>query len=139
MVSLHLRGTTYLLAPLQTEGVVAKIERMQVHQDQVQRITPLPGKCIIEWDTLPEKIGSLFIPESARARENRVMEPLHTGTVLKMTPAVSPSGVPMDDFKAGDKVLVACTLEDLQDKISITQNNRVRAVIGDTANAASGD
>jgi hypothetical protein len=100
--------------------------------------SPLPGKCVIELDTIPTMSGLLHIPDSAR--ELRTMshsrgKTVHgdsswTGTVKAMTPLVHrPKSFQPEDFKTGDRVLILLLEEDLNQKMIVTQNTRVYAVL----------
>lgn len=99
---------------------------------------PLPGKCLIELDTIPTMSGLLHIPDSAR--ELRVMghakgktvygDSSWTGTVKAMTPlAHRPKGFQPEDFRVGDRVLILLIEEDLNQKMIVTRNTRVYAVL----------
>lgn len=99
---------------------------------------PLPGKCVIELDTIPTMSGLLHIPDSAR--ELRLMshargKTVHgdsswTGVVRAMTPRGHyGKGFQPEDFKPGDRVLILLLEEDLNQKMIVTQNTRVYAVI----------
>ena len=99
---------------------------------------PLPGKCLIELDSIPTMSGLLHLPDSAR--ELRTMshakgktvygDSSWTGRVLVMTPLTHrPKGFQPEDFKTGDRVLILLLEEDLNQKMIVTQNTRVYAVL----------
>ena len=91
---------------------------------------PLSGHCVIALDPLADKIGSLFVPQSAQAL--RVTDISHTGRVLHMTPRKNKNGMSSYElFSAGDRVVVMLLAKDLQDKVISTLNTRVYAVIED--------
>lgn len=93
---------------------------------------PLAGHCIIALDPLADKIGSLFIPQSAQTL--RTTDISHTGRVLHMTPRKNPKtgDVTEELFQVGDTVVVMLLAKDLEDKVISTLNTRVYAVIEDT-------
>jgi co-chaperonin GroES (HSP10) len=102
-------------------------------KELLKSVKPLPGKCIIEFDPFPDKIGSLFIPDVAR--EQRAMsDPVWPATVLAVTPRRNQTtGEPMEEcFKAGDRVYVALLMQDLNAGIIATQSTRVWARIEDS-------
>ena len=99
---------------------------------------PLPGKCLIELDSIPTMSGLLHLPESSQ--ELRTMshakgktvygDSSWTGRVLAMTPLTHrPKGFQPEDFKTGDRVLILLLEEDLNQKMIVTQNTRVYAVL----------
>lgn len=101
---------------------------------------PLPGRCLIEMDTIPTMAGLLHVPDSAR--ELRTMSHVKgktvygdsswTGKVLSMTPRRRPewpSDIPTEDFSVGDKVLILLLEEDLNQEVICTHNTRVYAVL----------
>ena len=82
--------------------------------------------------------GLLHIPDSAR--ELRTMshakgktvygDSSWTGRVLAMTPLTHrPKGFQPEDFKTGDRVLILLLEEDLNQKMIVTKNTRVYAVL----------
>lgn len=100
--------------------------------------SPLPGKCLIELDSIPTMSGLLHIPDSAR--ELRTMSHVKgktvygdsswPGTVLAMTPRGHyEKGYQREDFKTGDQVLILLLEEDLNQKMIVTTNTRVYAVL----------
>lgn len=95
----------------------------------VEGFRPLPGRCIVRLDPLPDKIGSLFIPDIAR--DMRPTEPLHSGTVLAMTPRLKKnSAEPHEEqFQTGDRAILALRMEDLNESIILTHNTRIYAII----------
>jgi hypothetical protein len=107
---------------------------------------PLPGKCLIELDSIPTMSGLLHIPDSAR--ELRLFSEVKgktvhgdsswTGTVLAMTPLNHrPKGFQPEDFKVGDRVLILLLQEDLNQKMIVTANTRVYAVLNSHLPSAS--
>lgn len=131
-------GERPIETPLQTSGRVANNRKTHMHTDtHLQQVRPLPGKCIIKLDPLPDKIGSLFIPDSAR--DMKPTEPLHTGVVVSMSTRKYKPGTSklykyefQEEFQVGDRVLIALTLEDLNRGYVDTLNTRVYAVVGDS-------
>ena len=107
--------------------------------DAVERgFYPLPGRCLIELDTIPTMSGLLHIPDSVQ--ELRLMSQVKgktvhgdsswTGVVLAMTPRGHyGKGYQREDFKPGDRVLILLLEEDLNQKMIVTANTRVYAVI----------
>lgn len=89
----------------------------------------MSGHCVIALDPLADKIGSLFVPQSAQAL--RVTDISHTGRVLHMTPRKNPkTGDTTEElFGVGDQVVVMLLAKDLEDKVVSTLNTRVYAVI----------
>ena len=110
--------------------------------DAIERgFRPLPGRCVIEMDSVPSMIGSLHVPESAQ--EMRLLKETdgksvfgdssYTGKVVAVTSRRSDTTgefIP-EDFCTGDKVLVMLLVEDMNQKIIVTRNTRVYAVIED--------
>lgn len=99
---------------------------------------PISGKCVIELDTIPTMSGLLHLPESSQ--ELRLLshskgktvygDSSWTGTVKAMTPLKHRlKGFQPEDFKVGDRVLILLIEEDLNQKMIITQNTRVYAVL----------
>ena len=99
---------------------------------------PISGKCVIELDTIPTMSGLLHIPESSQ--ELRLLshskgktvygDSSWTGTVKAMTPLKHrPKGFQPEDFEVGDRVLILLIEEDLNQKMIVTQNTRVYAVL----------
>ena len=100
--------------------------------------SPLPGKCLIELDTIPTMSGLLHVPDSARelhTMSHSRGKTVHgdsswTGKVLVMTPLSHyPKGFQREDFNVGDRVLILLLEEDLNQKMIVTRNTRVYAVI----------
>lgn len=94
--------------------------------DQLRNVKPLPGRCVIEFDPFPEKIGSLFIPETAK-EQDPLQDPMWPATVLAMTPRRDPkTGEPrQEQFQVGDRVLLALRGQDLNQQLVATHNTRV--------------
>ena len=100
--------------------------------------SPLPGKCLIELDTIPTMSGLLHIPDSARelrtlshAKGKTVYgDSSWTGKVLAMTPLSHyPKGFQREDFRVGDRVLILLLEEELNQKMIVTLNTRVYAIL----------
>lgn len=101
---------------------------------------PLPGRCLIELDTVPTMEGLLHIPDSAQQMKMLTHatgktvkgDSSWTGKVLAMTPRRNTKG-PWEwneEFVVGDNVLILLLQEDLNQKVICTMNTRVYAVIG---------
>lgn len=108
--------------------------------DAVERgFRPLPGRCLVEMDTIPTMTGSIYIPESAQ--ELRLLKETdgksvygdtnYTGRVVAVTPRRSETTGEFieEDFKPGDRVLVMLLVEDMNQKIIVTRNTRIYAQI----------
>jgi len=100
--------------------------------------SPLPGKCLIELDSIPTMSGLFHIPDSARELRmttHSTGKTLHgdsswTGVVRAMTPLKHrPKRFQPEDFKTGDRVLILLLQEDLNQKMIVTANTRVYAVL----------
>ncbi len=102
--------------------------------------SPLPGKCLIELDTIPTMAGLLHIPDSSR--ELRTVTGLKgqtvygdsswTGRVKAVSSRKSDTGKILPEaFTIGDRVLILLLQEDLNQKMIVTSNTRVYAVIDD--------
>ena len=101
--------------------------------------SPLPGKCLIEFDDIPTMSGLLHLPDSARglkefthARGERVYgDTSWTGTVLSVTPRRSQKTGALlpESFSPGDRVIFLLLKEDLNQKIIVTTNTRICAVL----------
>lgn len=101
-------------------------------------IRPMPGVAIVELDPLPERIGSLFVPDIARATE--VTDTSHTGIVLavgygrfgaldaKKRMKAYP-GVTEEDFGVGDRVVFRLLMYEMNQKRALVDVNRIDAVI----------
>jgi hypothetical protein len=104
-----------------------------------QGFSPLPGRCLIEMDKIPTMSGLLHIPDSARelrmeshAKGKTLYgDSSFTGKVLSVSPRRSENtGTPLpESFSPGDRVVVMLLKEDLNQKMIVTQNTRVYAVI----------
>ena len=96
------------------------------HED-VARISPLPGRAIIQLDAPDTMYNSLIhLPGTAQKKSDK--DVLWTGTVLKITPRNEhhPDYQP-EEVEAGDRVLVALMLDDVGKEITITLNTRIWA------------
>jgi len=92
----------------------------------LSRLRPLPGRCVVRLDPLPDRIGSLFIPDSAN--NLRPSDPVHSGTVVAMSPRKNEDGtLRVEPFSAGDRVWLALRMEDLNKELVATENTRVWA------------
>lgn len=101
---------------------------------------PAAGRIVLDLDPLPDRIGSLIIPDSARALDNPVRDISHTGVVVavgygpfggehvnkrwRRFPGLTP-----DDVKRGDRVAFRLVMSDLGKKRVIGDVRRVDAVI----------
>lgn len=103
---------------------------------------PAAGRIVLDLDPLPDRIGSLIIPDSARALDNPVRDISHTGVVVavgygpfggelsenkkkwRRFPGLTP-----DDVKPGDRVAFRLVMSDLGKKRVIGDVRRVDAVI----------
>lgn len=120
----------------------------------LKNLRPLPGRCVIALDPIPEKIGAIFLPDTAREMQPTV--PLHTGVILAMTGrrhhekfkrtmhegdcAVSRTaklsdGIPhcncgyQEPFRVGDRIVLDLAMEDLNKRLIVSMNARIRGVI----------
>ena len=100
---------------------------------------PMPGRCIIHLDRLPDKVGSIHIPDASC--DHTIASVCATGTVLAVT--CKPNcktdrkshvpGIECDtDFIVGDHILLNLYASDLDHTIIITRNTVILAVIGFT-------
>lgn len=103
------------------------------------QIRLLPGKVIIDQDPLPEKEGSLFLPQ----RDDKADHPANTGTILAIGHGsfefddestgrkrrVMHSGLDVGDVKVGDRVIYRLLLSDLNRKRVFTDIRRIDGVI----------
>ena len=103
---------------------------------------PAAGRIVLDLDPLPDRIGSLIIPDSARALDNPMRDISHTGVVVavgygpfggelsenkkkwRRFPGLTP-----DDVKRGDRVAFRLVMSDLGKKRVIGDVRRVDAVI----------
>jgi len=101
---------------------------------------PIPGRCIVAIDKLPEKIGSIYTPENSR--ELQITNICTTGTVLEIEPRRDwypmdgphrklrdPEGKKQEQFRHGDRVILNLYAEDLDQEVVITRNEVILAVI----------
>jgi hypothetical protein len=103
---------------------------------------PLPGHCFIRLDPQPTHSGSIIIPDSAR--NGKPTDVLWTGTVLAMTPRhIEHAGSSRlvhntytEDFCAGDRIILALLMSDLDRDVILTDNTRIYAVIDGQNSAA---
>lgn len=104
--------------------------RMLTDDDVLRRIRPMPGKCVIELEEVPEKIGSIYLPDDARERTPRdIAVP---GRCIAMTPRRGKKGREfVEEFALGDRVWVLLLLQDLNQRLICTQNTRVYARLED--------
>lgn len=110
-----------------------------VNSLNIGTIRLLPGKVIIDQDPLPDKEGSLFLPQ----RDDKADHPANTGTVLAIGHGsfeyddestgkkrrVNHSGLSSDDVKVGDRVIYRLLLSDLNRKRVFTDIRRIDGVI----------
>lgn len=102
--------------------------------------SPLPGRCLIELDTVPTMVGTLHVPESAQ--ELRLINSVQagsvygdtswTGRVLAMTPRKNDrtGHTVTEDFRTGDRVCFLLLNEDMDQKLIMSRVERMLAVIG---------
>lgn len=102
---------------------------------------PLPGRCLIEMDKVPSKSDLLHIPETAQ--ELRLLKEVKsgsvwgdisfTGIVRAVTPRRNPKTGELltEDFYPGDRVVVMLLVEDFNQKMIVTLNTRIYAVVED--------
>lgn len=100
---------------------------------------PLPGRCLVEFDTPPSKTSSglLHIPDSAQ--EKRLLthsrgstvygDSTWLGTVLAISPRRNPKTglVQEEEVSSGDRVLVALLQEEMSQSIVVTRIERLWA------------
>jgi hypothetical protein len=101
----------------------------------------LPGRVLLEIEPLPDKIGSIAVPETARTQ--KVTDISLTAKVLKVgyggfSERVEKNGkrvfktfpgVHHDDFKVGDRVRFRALMADLNRKMIVTSVHRLDAVL----------
>ena len=89
---------------------------------------PNRGHCFIHLDKLPDKIGSLHVPESAR--DLQITNVAHSGMVLAVTPSREEEelGI-LPEFKPWEKVWLLLHDEDRDGEVIITKNEVVMAVV----------
>ena len=92
----------------------------------VDRISPLAGRCFIQLDRPATMSDLIHIPEVAQRKSTGDI--LWPGTVLKLTPRNThdPDYQP-EEVKDGDKVWVALMLEDVDREVLLTRNTRIWA------------
>lgn len=101
-------------------------------------LTLLPGKVMLDIDPLPDQIGSLFIPDSARTQ--KVTDISHTGVVVAIgygmfhykdeNDKLRHVDVNMEDHPhVGDRVTFRLLMEDLNEKRIVTDVRRIDAVV----------
>ena len=93
---------------------------------------PLPGHCVIYFDSPPSMSGLIHIPETSRKGAQLLnQDKAWSGVVLHMTPRGNPkTGLPdYEDFEIGDRVITLLTLLDLDQSVISTLNTRIYAVI----------
>lgn len=103
-----------------------------------QGFVPLPGRCVIELDSIPTMAGLLHIPDSARelkemshVRGKSVYgDSAWSGKVIAVSPRRNQKTGEFnnEDFQPGDRVWFLLLTEDLNQKIIVTLNTRVYAV-----------
>lgn len=109
---------------------------LSVGKEVLELTRPVAGRCIIEFE-IPEKSGSIVIPDMAQGprlytapQDVRDTNDTFIGRVLAMTPRKTKSGKEFDeDFAVGDRVVVALLQSDIEKKVILTENTRVRAVL----------
>lgn len=99
----------------------------------------LPGNIVIDLDPLPEQIGSLFVPDTARVQ--RVTDISHTGIIVAVGygefwrtedgKTKHYCGLTERDFRVGDRVVFRMLMSDLNQKRIITDVRRIDAVVED--------
>ncbi len=92
----------------------------------------LPGRCLIHLDQVPDKIGSVIVPDSARVRSERTQA--FPGTVLKVRyndKEWLPRGdfLPPLPFLHNHRVLVNIHLDELHEEIILARNDQVIAIL----------
>jgi hypothetical protein len=110
---------------------------------------PVAGRIVLDIDPLPERIGSLFVPESSRTLNDPIRDVSHTARVVavgygpfgqdtesatgrkrfKRWPGLQPA-----DVAPGDRVIFRLLMSDLNQRRVIADVRRVDAVIGDPCN-----
>lgn len=93
----------------------------------VARISPLPGRAIIQLDA-PDTMYHALIHLPSTTQKKSDKDVLWPGTVLKIMPRnESHPHYQPEEVEAGDRVLVALLLEDVGKEITITLNTRIWA------------
>jgi hypothetical protein len=105
---------------------------------------PVAGKIVLDIDPLPEKIGSLFTPETSRNLNDPMRNISHTGVVVAVGygpfghDTESPGskkrykrwpGLTPEDVRVGDRVVFRLVMSDLGKQRVITDVRRVDGVI----------
>jgi hypothetical protein len=107
---------------------------------------PTTGKIVLDLDPIPERIGSLFLPDSARTLNDPMKNISHTAIVVAVGygsfygESDSPSkrhnhqhqqypGLTPDDVQPGDRVVFRLVMSDLAKRRVIADVRRVDAVI----------
>ena len=98
----------------------------------------LPGKVLIEQDPIPEKIGSLFVPGTAR-NQSETSHIAHTGTILAVGYGVlqwkddvkgrCQLSICSEDYRKGDRVVYRLLMSDLNHPRIFTDVRRIDAVL----------
>lgn len=96
--------------------------------EDAARISPLPGRSIIQLDkpATMSDLGLLHLPGTAQKKSDRDI--LWQGTVLKISPRKEshPDYQP-EQVEGGDRVLVALMMDDVEREVIITLNTRIWA------------
>ena len=107
---------------------------------------PVAGRIVLDIDPLPERIGSLFVPESSRDLNDPIRDVSHTARVVavgygpfgeddnlgktkkrfRRWPGLQPA-----DVAPGDRVIFRLLMSDLNQKRVIADVRRVDAVVAD--------
>jgi hypothetical protein len=107
---------------------------------------PVAGRIVLDIDPLPERIGSLFVPESSRDLNDPIRDVSHTARVVavgygpfgeddnlgkvkkrfRRWPGLTPT-----DVAPGDRVIFRLLMSDLNQRRVIADVRRVDAVVAD--------
>lgn len=92
-------------------------------------VRPLPGKCILALGRLPDTIGSIHVPDSAR--DLKLDNIGYWGEVLAVTGRKNARGeIQEEEFGPGDRVWVLLRAEEIDKRVIIVENVRVMGVEG---------
>lgn len=116
------------------------IDTQELRRALERGFRPLPGRCVVEFDTPPSLTPSgLHIP--AVAQEKRLMNQVRgsqvsgdatwVGTVLAITPRRHPETglVQTEEVSAGDRVIVALLQYEMNQEVVVTRIERLWAKV----------
>lgn len=92
---------------------------------------PLPGRCFVLLDPVPEREGSIIVPDVARSREIKATG--YTGVVLFMTNETEKTKETKKtgkfEFTIGNHVVLGLHMDELKDEVIVARNGQVVAVL----------